>query len=546
MESPSVVIVGGSLVGLSQALFLAQRGVDCVLVERHHGLSTHPRARGINPRTMELFRQAGVEPRLRAAESARALAGNSGVVMAETLASGEYRRLDQAYFMDTDTDFSEYTPVSWCLCHQDEAEPAIAARARELGADIRFGTEMTGFEQDDDGVTVTVRDLATGTVRTIRSRYLVAADGARSGVRERLGIGVAGPGTLSDFLNISFTADLREVLGARRFVICYLTALPVRAALLPVNNADRWLLHVECEPERAAAMSEEECRELVRAAVGVPDLKVTVEQAAPWAMAANVAETFRDGRVFLVGDAAHVMPPTGAFGSNTGVQDAHNLAWKLALALEDLAGPALLDSYDAERRPVATETVGQVVLRSKDRSRMTRGDAGGPAPVIRSDAELMFTYRYRSDAVIAGDTGAEPGSGETYGVGVRAPHLVFARPGERVDLLDLLGRDFVLLAGPAGISWTKAAADAAARCGVPVTAHRVTPALAEAVSGQGVLADPLGRFGEAFGVGPDGAVLIRPDGFVAWRAATAPEDPARHLTGALSRILHARTVPSLV
>ncbi|GII80965.1 FAD-dependent oxidoreductase [Sphaerisporangium rufum] len=541
MESTSVLIVGGSLVGLSQALFLAHQGVDCVLVERHQGLSAHPRARGINPRTMELFRQAGVEGRLRAAESARALAGNSGVVMAHTLA-GEHTRLDQAYFMDTDTDFSEHTPVAWCLCHQDEAEPAIAARARELGADLRFGTELTGFTSGGDGVTATVRDVATGATRTIRAGYLVAADGARGRVREELGIPLTGPGTISDFLNISFTADLREVLGDRRFVICYLRALPMRAALLPVNNADRWLMHVECDPARAAAMSEEECRELVRTGTGVPDLAVTIEQAAPWPMAAAVADAFRAGRVLLAGDAAHVMPPTGAFGSNTGIQDAHNLAWKLALVLRGRAAPALLDTYDAERRPVAAETARQVVLRSRDRSRMTRGNGEEAAPAIRSDAELMFTYRYESAAVVPEGTGAPAGKGAP---GVRVPHLSLVRPGARVDLLDLLGRGFVLLAAAGGAGWARAAAALAAERDLPLDAYRVVPALEEATSHRDVLADPMGRWPAVSGTGTAGALLVRPDGIVAWRATAASADPRAELAAALDRVL-AGTAPSLV
>ncbi|MFC4587957.1 FAD-dependent monooxygenase [Sphaerisporangium corydalis] len=545
MSSPSVVIVGGSLVGLSQALFLAYQGIDCVVVERHHGLSAHPRARGINPRTMELFRQTGVESRLRAAESAKALAGNSGVVMAGTLSGGGYTRMDQAYFMDTDTDFSEHTPVSWCLCHQDEAEPAIAARARELGADLRFGTELTGFEQDADGVTVTVRDRESGAEETIRAGYLIAADGAHSGVREKLGIPLAGPGTLSDFLNISFTADLREVLGDRRFVICYLRSMPMRAALLPVNNADRWLLHVECDPERAAAISDEECRELVRAAVGIEDLDVTIDQAAPWAMSAHVATSFRKGRVLLVGDAAHVMPPTGAYGSNTGIQDAHNLAWKLAMTLKHGAAPALLDSYEAERRPVASETIQQVVLRSRDRSRMTGAGDGGTGPAIRSDAELMFTYRYESDAVVQ-DADAPPATGGAYGVGVRAPHLTLVRPGQLVDLLDLFGHGFVLLTGAFGGAWAEAATTLADQYKIPLTAYRVVPALEESIRRRDVLADPMGRWAATFGVRQTGAVLIRPDGFVAWRAVDAQDDPHRHLGEALSRILHAGTAPSLV
>ena len=539
MKSSTVLILGGGLVGLSQALFLAQHGVNCVLVERRRRVSPHPRARGLNPRTMELFEQAGIGARLRAAESARALVHNSGIVVAQTLAGPEISRLQRSYFMDTDADYSDFTPSSWCLCHQDEAEAVLLDKVRQLGADIRFGTELTEFDQDADGVTASLRDVETGAERQVRCAYLVAADGAHSGTRDRLGIGVTGMGTLGHFLNIAFRADLGPALRGRKFVMCYLSALSTRAALLPVNNADRWLLHVACAPAEMGDMTSDRCAELVRQASGLPDVEVTVEAAVPWESAGRVAERLQEGRVFLVGDAAHVMPPSGAFGSNTGIQDAHNLAWKLAAVLGGHAGPELLATYGAERLPVARRTVEQAVLRSTDRPRVVAGGQEAEDRSFRTDADVIFDYRYpvppaepwrASDTTVDAEPGAVPGS--------RAPHVMLERAGKPVSTVHLFGEGFVLLAGCLGERWVDAARDAARDRGVELTAYQVMEPGGKAHA-QPEIIDPAGRWRDAFGVGTDGAVLVRPDGFVCWRATGAGAgDQGSDLGDALSLLLH--------
>ncbi|OLT27098.1 hypothetical protein BJF79_42870, partial [Actinomadura sp. CNU-125] len=392
-ETAQVLVVGAGPVGLSAAAFLGWHGIETVVVERHEGRATHPRARGLTPRTMELLRGIGLEDRVRGTESARELAGNDGIIVMDTLAGRPLGGLDRSYFQFDAAAYDGLAPTSWCMCHQHELEPILLGRARELGADVRYTTECTDLEPLDDGVAATLRPVGGGAARTLRARYVVAADGAGSRVRERLGIGMSGPGRLGFFLNIEFRADLAAVLGDRRFIMCYIAGAGVRCALLPVNNADHWMLHVMCDPEETAEFTPERCAELVRAAAGVPDLEVDVRSALPWESAGRVADRFRAGNVFLAGDSAHVMPPTGAFGSNTGVQDAHNLAWKLAAVLQGRAAAPLLDTYEDERRPVAEATVRQAVLRSKDRP-----GAGGaaPDPDLVPDPVVVLGQRYRS------------------------------------------------------------------------------------------------------------------------------------------------------
>ncbi|WP_077796699.1 FAD-dependent monooxygenase [Streptomyces sp. JHA26] len=535
-----VLIVGGSLVGLSTSVFLGRLGVRHTLVERHAGTSIHPRGRGNNVRTMELFRVSGTEPAIRRA--AATLADNHGILQTPTLVgdAGEwlFRKIDPG------NGLARFSPSGWCLCSQNDLEPELLAHARELGGDLRFGTELLSFDTDADGVTAVVGNRETGERTTIHANYLVAADGPRSPVRERLGIGQSGPGDLFHNISITFRSRrLADLVGDRRFIVCYLTDPDADGALLPVDNRVDWVFHAPWHPENGETVedfTDERCADHIRRAVGDPDLDIEITGKAPWHAAQRVARSYRSGRVLLAGDSAHEMSPTGAFGSNTGIQDAHNLAWKLAAVLDGWAGDGLLDTYDAERRPVAEATSARAAARSAEHSHPgfapppAAGGGGGPQ---RGILNVALGYRYPQGAVVGADP-ATPVVPEELSLtgepGSRAPHLWLLRGDDRISTLDLYERSLVLLSDatePSG--WHEAATRLADEMRIPLASYRV---------GKSPDADLLPEnddtdWAKAHGVTRGGAVLVRPDGFVAWRAPGPAPDPAAMLRQVVTSVL---------
>ncbi|MES4902707.1 MULTISPECIES: FAD-dependent monooxygenase [unclassified Streptomyces] len=534
-ERVPVLVVGGSLVGLSASLFLGRLGVGHLLVEKHASTSTHPRGRGNNLRTMELFRTAGVESAIQ--EAASVLAGNHGILQAESLTGVDHRWLFRE--IDPGGAMRGLSPSGWCLCSQNDLEPVLLRTAQELGGELRFSTELISFEQDADGVTAVVQHRESGRTSVVRADYLIAADGPRSSVRRRLGIGQTGHGELFHNVSITFRAKrLADVVGDRRFIACYLTNPAADGALLPVDNVENWVFHAPWHPETGETLedfTDERCAEHIRMATGVPDMEVEITGKAPWHAAERVAERYRDGRIFLAGDSAHEMSPTGAFGSNTGIQDAHNLAWKLAAVLGGWAGPGLLDTYGAERQPVAVATSARAAARSAEHSHpgyTPPPSAGGPQ---RDVLAVAMGYRYASDAVLGADpaTPVVPDRFTSTGEpGSRAPHLWVDRDGTRLSTLDLYERTCVLLTGPEGAAWHGAALRVADRLDIPLASYRLGPDPTHDLT-----PDPGTDWTELHGTTPQGAVLVRPDGFVAWRAQHAEREPERVLTDVLQSVL---------
>ncbi|MGY4921394.1 FAD-dependent oxidoreductase [Streptomyces sp. 900105755] len=538
-----VLVVGGSLVGLSMSLFLGRLGVRHMLVERHAGTSIHPRGRGNNVRTMELFRRAGIEPDIKAAASL--LADNHGILQTPTLVGDAGDWLFKE--IDPGGGLARFSPTGWCLCSQNDLEPVLRRAAESLTGELRYFHEMESFEQDPEGVTAYVRDRDSDRMYTVRADYLVAADGPRSPVRGRLGIGQTGPGDLFANVSITFRSKLlQNTVGDRRFICCYLTDPEADGALLPVDNKERWVFHAPWHPERGETLdefTEERLTRHIRRAVGVPDLDVEVTGRASWRAAERVAERYADRRVFLAGDSAHEMSPTGAFGSNTGIQDAHNLAWKLAAVLDGWAGPGLLDSYDAERRPVALATSARASARSVEHSH----PGFAPAPGVGADRRggilnIVLGYRYPKGAVLGTDPDqplVPNGMNLTGQPGSRAPHLWLRREGERVSTLDLYERSMVLLSdaeSAGGAAWHAAARRIADTERLRLDTYRI------GVAGDLVYDTEEGDGGwtAAHGTTPDGAVLVRPDGFVAWRSEEAVPDPEGELREVLARVLRRR------
>ncbi|NEB58612.1 FAD-dependent monooxygenase [Streptomyces diastaticus] len=599
-----VLVVGGSLVGLSMSVFLGRLGVRHTLVERHAGTSIHPRGRGNNVRTMEIFRVAGAEPDIRRA--AATLADNHGILQTPTLAGDAGEWLFKQ--IDPGNGLARFSPSSWCLCSQNDLEPELLTHAGTLGGDLRFGTEMLSFEADADGVTAIVKSRETGEHTTIRADYLVAADGPRSPVREQLGIGQSGPGDLFHNVSITFRSRrLADVVGDRRFIVCYLTDENADGALLPVDNRENWVFHAPWHPDQGETVedfTDERCAAHIRRAVGDPGLDVEITGKAPWHAAQRVARSYRSGRVLLAGDSAHEMSPTGAFGSNTGIQDAHNLAWKLAAVLEGWAGEALLDTYDTERRPVAEATSARAAHRSVEHSHpgfapppvlggggpggggaapggpggpggsggpggpgdpggaggasgasvpsggAPGGPGGGPGGAARGGPggapgggpqrgilNVALGYRYPQGAVVGADpaTPVVPEGLDLSGApGSRAPHLWLRRDEERLSTLDLYEDSLVLLsdaAQPTG--WHEAATEVAAAMRVPLTSYRVGGSAGADL----VPDDEETDWARAHGVTRGGAVLIRPDGFVAWRSPGPAPDPQAMLRQVVGTVL---------
>lgn len=530
-----VLIVGGALVGLSMSLFLAWQGVPSLLVEKHPEPARLPRARGYNARTMELFRVLGLEETIHAAQSPTA--ENSGMVRVESLVGREIARLNEG----GQDDYTAFSPASVCSIGQERLEPILAEQSKRMGGDIRFNTEMLSFEQDEAGVSAVLRERATGHEWRVRAQYLIAADGSHSSVRDALGIQVQGKGQVLYFTDIAFEADLSEALRGRHFNLYYVSnpRLPDgQGGLMPIDNQRRWSFGTPIHPERGERredLTDKRCIEQIRIAVGIPDLEVKILPAYPWdpvkvgmwEQAARHAESYRKGRVFLTGDAAHTVLPSGGLGAGTGIQDAFNLAWKLALVLAGNAGVSLLDSYEDERLPIGKLSVEQTLQRYFYRT-------GTADSTLVNYTELTFGYRYRSSAIIA-----EPGTDQApltqhpstlHGEpGTRAPHIMLERNHVPVSTIDLCGGQWTLLTGAEDSDWNEAAQRVTKQFKLPLQVY--------AIGGVNGLKDLEGRWNEAYGVGINGAMLVRPDGFVAWRSFGSIDDAQTVLEQVVSRIL---------
>jgi putative polyketide hydroxylase len=501
-----VLVVGGSMVGLAAAMFLAQQAVRVCLVERHTSTSAHPKARGVSARTMELYRAAGIEGAIRAAGE-----DNFAFVIGDSLA-GEYQQAMRPQAGPGDA----LSPTTGYSCDQNRIEPILRRRAAELGAQLFFGCTSLGIEQDESAVTAHVVWHPNGAGEAepasppsrITARYLVAADGAKGTIRTGLGIGRHGEPVPGTGLSVLFDADLDPALRGRRIGALI---VPHAGALMFLRGKARnynWFgltPRVDLDSADPDTLSAEVIP-MIRSVVGLSELEVTPQSVMTWTTGAYVADRYRAGRVFLAGDAAHLMPPYGGFGGNTGIADAHNLAWKLAAVCSGEAADALLDSYESERQPIAEYTVKHVMARGFGRSGEQRNhfDPDTVTLGFRYPSEAAPDYDPQNPLEYPTKPSGKPGT--------RAPHIRLS--GAVSSTLDLLDPCAFTLLTPDTTCYASALRAQPVR-GVALREVRRQHIFDEA-SWDRIFPDPA-----------TSALLIRPDGVIGWRSETTHPDPRR-------------------
>ncbi|KTQ97005.1 2,4-dichlorophenol 6-monooxygenase [Aureimonas ureilytica] len=575
-----VLIVGTGPAGSAAAALLATYGVETLVINRYRWLAQTPRAHITNQRTMEVLRDLGreVEDEAYLFAVQQELMGEN--VFCTSLAGEEIGRMKSwGQHPLSKAEHLLSSPSRMNDLPQTFMEPLLFKTACSRGAQARMSTEYLSHVQDGDGVTTTCRDRLTGQTFTVRSTYLLGADGGNSKVAADLGLPFEGKMGVGGSMNILFKADLSRFVAHRPSVLYWVVQPGADVGgigmglVRMVRPWNEWLIVWGYDinqppPDVDGAFA----RKVVRDLVGSPDIDPEIRSISTWTVNDMYATRLSQGRVFCLGDAIHRHPPSNGLGSNTSIQDAFNLAWKLAFVLKGHAGADLLESFSQERAPIAKQIVTRAnrsigefgpifgalgLLDSIDPVTMqanmdARCDDTAEAEAQRAaireaiafkryefDAHgVEMNQRYRSGAVAAGgqpepafEKDAELHYQPTTWPGARLPHVwLYGADGAKVSTLDLCGHGrFTLLTGIGGRAWAQAAREIAAETGLPLAAEVIGPRCD--------WQDLGGDWARASEIRDGGALLVRPDHHVAWRAHGPVADAGAALREALNSVL---------
>ncbi|MEU2617675.1 FAD-dependent monooxygenase [Streptomyces sp. NPDC007157] len=572
-----VVVVGSGPAGASAALLLATLGVGTIMITKYRWTANTPRAHITNQRSMEVFRDLGIEGQVLADATDHSLVGDT--VFCTSITGEEIGRIHTwGTRPDREADYRLASPCLTVDIPQTYLEPILVRNAAQRGAQTRFSSEYLSHTQDADGVTVRVLDRLTGHEYSIRAKYLIGADGARSKVAADIGLPFEGAMDIAGSMNITFKADISRYVAHRPSVL-YWVVQPgsnvggIGAGLVRmVRPWNEWLIvwgyDIAGEPpvvDEAAAV------QIVRNLLGAPDLEVEITGTSLWGNNEMYATRLQQGRVFCAGDAVHRHPPSNGLGSNTSVQDAYNLAWKIAAVVKGHAGAGLLETYTAERAPVAERIVKRAnkssrefvdifealgVLGAPDEAAMSAAieerKANTPAGAAKRAALVrameLKNYEFNAHGVELGQhyasTAVVPDGSELpapardadlyYEMstvpGAHLPHAWVGDSAHRHALMDLAPYDrWTLLTGIAGEAWEQAAEKVGEELGVPLKTVVIGP-------GREVT-DLYYDWAKLREIDESGVLLVRPDKHIAWRAMELPENPEDQLRAALLSVL---------
>lgn len=531
-----VLIVGGGLTGLSAALFLLNQGIKPILVERHESGTTQPKIKKLGVRSMELMRELGLSSEL--TTTGNDLRPESIVLSNRTLAQAMAKKT--AGKSKKNVDHPEYlarlSPENGIQATQDALEQILLNAAVSRGAGIFFYTEWLSLHQDDQGIAAVLKNRSNDHEITVYADYIIAADGAGSPVRNFLRAETENRDTLGSLLNIYFDADLQSLVREKEFSLLRINNLGMSGTLIPIDYRNRWQfqLHYDATTEKPEDFDRHHITSILKGVIGLPDLKLKVRKVVPQQPVLKIVKQMRQGRVFFAGEAAHAIADIEGRSVNIGIQDAHNLAWKLAAVIKGQADEHLLQTYHTERWPVGKYFAKQAGRKLDRFAVVKKPGLKNKIPLyartvmIQTGLNKLFPetklrqlgnhfgladYQYYSSAVISEEKprhqfvrtnslNARPGS--------RMPHFWVTSQGERLSTLDFLGNDFILFTGKKNALWQWMANMTEKQSGLKIPVY--------SIGKTEPLATMTTTVEKALGISESGAVLVRPDGFVAWRS----------------------------